>query len=150
MEIRPATRDDLGALHAIVQRAYEPFVARIGRRPAPMDDDYRIRIDNGEVTVAVVDDTTAGVLVTVVEADSLLIENVSVDPPYQGRGIGGILLKHAEEIAEGARVGEVRLYTNAAMVENLAMYRRLGYVEGDRRISNGFDRVFFSKGIAGD
>jgi hypothetical protein len=31
------------------------------------------------------------------------------------------------------------------MVENLALYPRLGYREDGRRVEDGFDRVFFSK-----
>jgi hypothetical protein len=31
------------------------------------------------------------------------------------------------------------------MVENLAYYPRLGYVEYDRRREDGFDRVYFRK-----
>ena len=112
-----------------------------------MDDDYLARIDSGQVDVAVVDDSPVGMIVTVLEADHLLVENVAVDPAHHGRGIGGALLRHAEDVAERAQVGEVRLYTNAAMVENLAMYRRLGYHEVKRCRSDGFDRVFFTKRV---
>lgn len=147
VEIRPARLNDIDALVSIAQRAYDPYVARIGRRPAPMDDDYLARIDSGQVDVAVVDDSPVGMIVTVLEADHLLVENVAVDPAHHGRGIGGALLRHAEDVAERAQVGEVRLYTNAAMVENLAMYRRLGYHEVKRCRSDGFDRVFFTKRV---
>jgi len=145
MEIRPARPDDVDALRSIVERAYEPYVARIGRRPAPMDDDYRARVERGQVSVATIGRAPVGLIVTMIESDHLLIENVAVDPAHHGQGVGGALLRHAEEIARRARVPEVRLYTNAAMVENLAMYPRLGYREVARRRSAGFDRVFFSK-----
>jgi hypothetical protein len=39
----------------------------------------------------------------------------------------------------------LRLYTNAAMRENLILYHRLGYQEDDRRGEDGFERVFLSK-----
>ena len=51
----------------------------------------------------------------------------------------------AETYAVERSVGELRLYTNAAMAENLTFYRRLGYRETDRRTDAGFERVFFSK-----
>jgi hypothetical protein len=44
----------------------------------------------------------------------------------------------------------VRLYTNAAMEENLVLYPRLGYREVGRRRDGGFDRVFFTKSMRSD
>jgi hypothetical protein len=36
----------------------------------------------------------------------------------------------------------IRLYTNAAMTENLSMYAHLGFVETHRAVEKGFDRVY--------
>jgi ribosomal protein S18 acetylase RimI-like enzyme len=145
VEIRPARADEALVLTDIVQRAYARYVARIGRRPAPMDDDYRSRVANGEVTVAVLEGEPVGLIVTVMRCDHLLIDNVAVEPAHHGRGVGRALMAHAEQIAARNRVPELRLYTNAAMSENLALYPRLGYREVDRRRDAGFDRVFFAK-----
>jgi predicted GNAT family acetyltransferase len=46
-----------------------------------------------------------------------LIDNVAVEPTHRGQGIGRALLQHAEQIATTAGLPELRLYTNAAMVE---------------------------------
>ena len=35
-----ASAGDVPALHDIAERGYGVYVERIGRRPAPMDDDY--------------------------------------------------------------------------------------------------------------
>jgi ribosomal protein S18 acetylase RimI-like enzyme len=43
----------------------------------------------------------------------------------------------------------VRLYTNEVMVENLAFYQRLGFVEVERRMDEGYRRVFLRKSLAG-
>jgi ribosomal protein S18 acetylase RimI-like enzyme len=145
MEIRPARLDEIDVLHGIVQRAYEMYVSRIGRRPAPMDDDYTALVKSGHVNVAVVCDEPVGLIVEVPQADHLIVENVAVDPAQQGRGIGRALLAHADRAAAQSGLGELRLYTNAAMTENLALYPRLGYRETHRRHEGGFDRVFFSK-----
>jgi hypothetical protein len=40
-----------------------------------------------------------------------------------------------------------RLYTNAAMTENLAYYPRRGYIETHRAAQDGFHRVFFRKPV---
>lgn len=145
MEIRAARVAEVELLRRIVQRAYHGYVARIGRRPAPMDDDYDSRVRNGQVSVAATDSGVAGLVVTVAQPDHLLVENVAVDPVYQGQGVGRALLEHAERLAARSDLPDLRLYTNAAMMENLALYRRLGYTETGRRHSDGFDRVFFVK-----
>ena len=36
----------------------------------------------------------------------------------------------------------IRLYTNAAMTENLSMYAHMGFVETHRAIEKGFNRVY--------
>jgi len=56
-----------------------------------------------------------------------------------------MLLAFAETSAREAGISTLRLYTNAAMTENLAFYPRLGYTETGRRTDSGFGRVFFAK-----
>lgn len=144
MLIRRAERADVPLLSDIVERAYAPYIERIGRRPAPMDDDYDAKTERGEVFVA--DDVgVAGVIVLVAYIDHLLVENVAVDPARQGAGVGRRLLAYAEEHAAALGLSELRLYTNEAMTENLSFYPRLGYTETGRRIEDGFRRVYYSK-----
>lgn len=149
MEIRPAGPDDAGAVDGIVQRAYAHYVDRIGRRPGPMDANYVEKVERGDVSLAVEADQVIGFIVLIEEEpDSLLIENVAVEPARQSQGIGRALLAFAEDVAEEAGLTELRLYTHVAMTENLAFYPRLGYTEVDRRTDHGFERVFFAKRIA--
>lgn len=143
--IRPATDADVVDIERIVAEAYAPYVARIGRRPAPMDADYADAVERTDVVV--VGDRVAGVVVTEAAADHLLIENVAVDPADRGRGLGRILLAHAESRARELSLPQARLYTNAAMSENLEYYPRLGYVETGRRSEDGFERVYFVKDV---
>jgi ribosomal protein S18 acetylase RimI-like enzyme len=146
MEIRRARAADLSAVREIVAAAYGVYVERIGRRPAPMDDDYDERLRDGRLYVAD-DGSVAGLIVLVPASDHLLVENVAVHPARQGEGIGRALLTYAEEYARELGLPELQLYTNAAMTENLAFYARLGYREDDRRTEEGFQRVFFSKPV---
>lgn len=113
-----------------------------------MDDDYREKIAQGRVSVAVETEDVIGIIVLVEEPDCLLVENVAVEPQRQGQGIGRALLGFAETVAAEAGLSALRLYTHAAMTENLAFYPRLGYAEIDRRTDNGFERVFFSKSLS--
>ena len=144
MRIRPAIAEDVAAIEAIVERAYGVYVERIGMRPGPMEDDYGERVEAGLVSVAA-DDGVIGLIVLVRRPESLLIENVAVDPDRQGDGIGGALLAFAED--EAARAGRDRLtlYTHEKMSENLVLYGRLGYTVDERRRHDGFALVFLSK-----
>lgn len=149
MPIRAAREPDVDNLREIVERAYGTYIERIGRRPAPMDDDYAAKLRGSHVFVA--DDDggeVIGFIVLITAPDHLLIENVAVNPECQGRGIGRSLLDFAEAFAARQQISELRLYTNVAMTENLALYSRLGYHEDERRIENGLKRVFLSKRIS--
>jgi ribosomal protein S18 acetylase RimI-like enzyme len=146
--VRPARPDDLPSIDKIVRRAYQRYVQRIGRKPAPMLDDYARKLNDATVLVAE-DGEVVGVIVLIAKPDHLLVENVAVQPSHQGQGIGRALLSAADRHAAELSLDELRLYTNAAMTENLSFYPRLGYVEVARRIEDGFDRVFFSKPVAG-
>lgn len=148
MEIRRAWPDDVDVLRAIVERAFGLYIERIGRRPAPMDDDYGARVAGGLVDVAEQDGELLGLIVLVVGDGFLLVETVAVDPSRQGHGVGRALLAHAERTAVLLGLAELRLYTNASMTENLELYPRLGYREVERATRNGFERVFFSKPAA--
>jgi GNAT superfamily N-acetyltransferase len=143
--IRPAEPADLPAIERIVHDAYEPYVERIGRRPAPMDDDYADKVRGGSTFVAESGGGVVGLVVLVAHPDHLLVENVAVDPRHHGHGVGRALLDFAEAHARALGLAELRLYTNAAMTANLSMYPHVGYVETGRRRERGFERVYFRK-----
>jgi ribosomal protein S18 acetylase RimI-like enzyme len=146
--VRAATAADAAQLEDIVNAAYAPYISRIGRRPAPMEVDYRTLVAATNHAWVLIDDSElVGVIITVAESDHLLIENVAIAPHVQGRGHGKTLLAHAERQAYELRLPQIRLYTNAAMTENLAFYPRMGYTETARRSQDGFDRVFFVKNV---
>jgi ribosomal protein S18 acetylase RimI-like enzyme len=146
VEIRPADFEDVSPVSELVKRAYGPYVESIGRRPEPMDDDYAEKVRTGRLFVAE-KHQIVGLIVLIPQPGHLLIENVAVDPDHQGKGVGRRLLAHAEIFALQCGTPELRLYTNAAMVENIALYSRLGYNEIDRRRESGFDRVFLLKNL---
>jgi ribosomal protein S18 acetylase RimI-like enzyme len=50
-----------------------------------------------------------------------------------------------EEQARAGGYGEIRLYTHERMTENIPYYEKLGYVEVERRVEDGYHRVFFRK-----
>ncbi len=143
--LRRATAADAAAIRDLAEAAYRKYVPRIGRRPAPMDADYAALIEWANVWVLIDGEHLVGSVVTYPDGDHLLLDAVAVAPATQGRGFGSLLLRRAEDDARDAGLAEVRLYTNAAMTENLTFYPRHGYAETHRARQDGFDRVFFSK-----
>lgn len=66
-------------------------------------------------------------------ADHLLIFNLAVAPSFQRQGLGIELLRFVDAQAVQQGVPEVRLYTNARMERNIALYRAYGFQETGRR-----------------
>jgi ribosomal protein S18 acetylase RimI-like enzyme len=130
-----------------VTAAYSPYVERIGKPPAPMLDDYDELIARGVVTVAELAGSVVGLIVMWDESDHVYVDNVATDPSVRRAGIGWALLSCADRRAGERGLSEVRLYTNAAMTENLGYYERLGFVETHRGHEAGFDRVYFTKRV---
>lgn len=146
MIIRPAVAGDEAAIRSCAEEAYARYVAAIGRRPAPMEADYAAQIAEGLIHVALDGEgLLAGFITFFPQDDAMLLENVAVRKAVVGQGIGKALIGFCEETARRLGLGSVRLYTNAKMVENLAIYPRLGYAETGRGTEDGFERVFFEK-----
>jgi ribosomal protein S18 acetylase RimI-like enzyme len=143
--IRPATAGDRAAVEAIVGAAYAVYIPRLGKPPGPMLDDYAGLIAAGVVSVIDEHDGIAALIVLIPKPDHLLLDNIAVRPDRQGRGLGRILIEFAEHEAERRGYRELRLYTHQTMVENIALYTRLGFVETGRGREDGYDRVFMTR-----
>jgi ribosomal protein S18 acetylase RimI-like enzyme len=147
--IRRAEPADRAVVEAIVEAAYSPYIARMGKPPGPMLDDYVALIAQGAVSV--LEDSAgeiAAIIVLLPKPDHLLLDNIAVSPNRQGQGFGRRLIEFAE--AEARRLGhrELRLYTHETMTVNIALYTRIGFVETGRGHEAGYDRVFMTKRLA--
>jgi ribosomal protein S18 acetylase RimI-like enzyme len=144
--IRKAVEADEARVRACAEAAYTRYIAAIGRKPAPMLADYAAQIAAGEIHIAVDEaDTLQGFIVFFPKDGHMFLENIAVQPAAAGRGVGKSLIRFCEAEARRLGLGEVHLYTNEKMTENLSIYPRLGYREVDRRSEDGFNRVFFEK-----
>jgi ribosomal protein S18 acetylase RimI-like enzyme len=144
--IRPATPADRVTVEDIVREAYEIYIDRIGKPPGPMLDDYAALIDAGFVSVLdEVGDRIAGIIVLLEKTGHLLLDNIAVRREFQGQGLGRRLIAFAEVEARRQGYREIHLYTHVTMVENIALYTRLGFVETGRGNDAGYDRVFMMK-----
>lgn len=146
--VRPAASGDAPAVTACVEAAYRHYVERNGKYPAPMLDDYALVIAEHDVTIAECNGEIGGVLVVREAEEGFLLDNIAVHPDCQGAGVGRRLLQLSEDKARAAGYDSIYLYTQEIMVENQALYARIGYVEYARRHEVGLDRVYMRKQLA--
>lgn len=145
--IRFATPADVDAVTRLVHDAYTIYIGRNGKVPGPMRDDYAVLIADRRVHVLDEDGAITGLVVLIPEPDAMLLDNIAVSPRAQGRGFGKVLMAFAEAQARAAGRAAIRLYTQEIMVENIALYTRLGYVETHRAHEMGLDRVYMTKAL---
>src|SRR5580693_8550717 len=130
--IRAASSDDVERVRSIARDAYSKYVVRLGREPLPMVADFAAEIAAGHVMVIEVERSVVGYMIAWAESEAYLVDNLAIEPARQGLGLGRRLLDHAVREATRLRLPAVRLYTNVAMTENLAIYAHLGFVETHR------------------
>jgi len=146
--VRAAREDDAPALAACARAAYAKYPERNGLVPVPMTQDYVEVVRDCDVTVVEHDSAVVAFLVLGVTGEGFLLDNIAVLPSCQGRGLGRWLLALAEEKALRRGFDSIHLYAQEIMTENLALYRRLGYVEYARRTEAGLPRVYLRKRLA--
>ena len=143
--IRAATSDDAAVVQRIARAAYARYPEELGLEPAPLFVEYADEIANKNVQlVCASDDTVFGFLIVNTQ-DTFWIDQIAIDEQAQRRGFGTVLLRQAEQSARQAGFTHVYLLIHALMIDNQHWYTRHGYVEIDRRIDAGLDRVFFRK-----
>ena len=146
--LRPARPADAASIAACVCEAYVHYIERIGKQPGPMLDDYDEVVRHSQVHVAIAAERVVGAIVLQVTGEGFYVDNVSVRPAAKGQGVGRLLLELAESEARKQGYASLYLATHERMTENRALYARAGYVEYDRRVVNGYPRVFFRKALA--
>ena len=142
--IRKANIIDAPSIQKCIEASYKHYTARIGKPPGPMLDDYCQVVQQHAVFVAETDEIV-GVLVLIRTSTGILLDNVAVHPKQQGHGLGKLLMKLAETEARNQGFEKLNLYTHECMVENIEIYKTLGYTETNRREEQGYNRVYMRK-----
>lgn len=130
--IRLAGPADLDAVIALTEQAYAPFTRVWDAPPLPVTEDYGPHIAKGGVWLLEQGGEPTGLIVLEKQTDHMLIFSVAVAPGFQGKGYGIMLLEWAETRAHAEGLGEIRLFTNAWMERNIALYKSFGYREVGR------------------
>ena len=148
IDIRQAIAAEAGAVTDCVCQAFIRYSAEIGKHPQPMLDDYNALIAEGRVYVALKDNRLVGVLVISTDAEGFCIETLAAHPQLQGQGVGKALIAYAENLARLRKAASLYLSTHVVMWQSQDIYRHLGFVEFDRRVVNGYHRIFMRKSVA--
>ncbi|WP_425283295.1 GNAT family N-acetyltransferase [Martelella endophytica] len=130
---RRAVLSDLQSVADLTREAYAVYLPVLGYPPVPVTEDYAPRIERGEVWLFADGSDIAGLCVTELLPDHLMLFSIVVAPPHQGKGYAVIMLNWLRELARAEGLAELRLYTNALMTRNIELYRRFGFIETGRR-----------------
>ena len=137
----PAGRDVVGRYFAEIGR-------RFGFDPAgETDKDARLLVPPTGLFVLAVSDgepVACGGLQAIAAGVGEL-KRMWVHDGWRGVGLGSRLLRHLEDAARAAGHAAVRLDTNAALTEAIAMYQRAGYRPVPRYNDNPWATHFFEK-----
>ena len=104
-QFRRATLADAADVRALTRAAYAKWVPLIGREPKPMTADYERAVSAHVIDLYESGAELLGLVEMIPQGDHLLIENIAVRPDQQGKGLGDILLKHAEDFARALGFG---------------------------------------------
>lgn len=148
MNLRRAIRSELPAVTALQRAAYAALKERIGMALPPHDADFEVLFETMEIWVSGPSQALEAALIVEPKPDHLLVWSLAVAPGLKGKRLGSALLDFAEDRARRDGHGLVRLYTNERFTENVAWYRRRGYLV--ERVEERPDRriVHFSRDVA--
>ncbi|MFF4869366.1 GNAT family N-acetyltransferase [Streptomyces sp. NPDC000961] len=146
--LRPATGEDLADLQALARRTidtcYRGFLGDeavdrfIGSGAS--DAHVRTHLEQGEVHCLTQDNRIVGFSVL----DGPTVDLMMIDPDHHRRGLGRVLLRHAEETLL-ARHSTVRLKTFPENTRAVAFYEACGWTSGGRLEDEGPTKAEYTK-----
>ena len=142
MFFRRAVAEDHEIIIAIAQKAYEKYIERIGKEPAPM----RPVIQKEDVVFVWEDNKQVIAFAILVKInDQIILDSIAVDPPHQKKGIGNDFIKFIEKYLMEQKVNKYQLYTNEMMFENIDWYQKKGFKIFKKVTEKGYNRIYFEK-----
>ena len=163
--VRPALAKDAEAMRFIAQQAFDQYVARMGKQPAPMLANFDFHLKYDSCFIAEQNGKAVGYAIMQFanneprnnesrnnepsDTEPLdrepLLDTIAVLPTYQGRGIGKTLMLALETTMKQAGYKSYKLYSNIHMTETIAWYKRFGFEQLYQITEDGFDRVYMRK-----
>jgi len=135
--LRPATAEDSEFCYRVHRAAMGPYVAEVWGWDEEIQAGFHRRgFEPGRFQVITVDGVDAGMLLVERRPAEIYLGRIALDPPYQGRGVGGRLIGGL--LREAAAAGlPLTLDVLAVNSRARALYQRLGFRELGRRGDNG-------------
>jgi ribosomal protein S18 acetylase RimI-like enzyme len=140
MIARATDPHDWAGVLGLIRRAFAGMEGRID----PPSSMHRLTVEDvaeqartGEVWV--IPPLKACMFLTV-KPGRLYLGKLAVDPELQGRGLARQMVATAEQRARDLGLPVLELETRVELVENHAVFQRLGFVETGRKAHEGFDR----------
>ena len=142
MLFRKAKLEDHKIIMAIALKAYEKYIERMGKEPAPM----RPVIQKEDVVFVYEYNTQVIAFAILVKInDQIILDSIAVDPPHQKKGIGNNFIKFIEEYLMEQKVNKYQLYTNEKMFENIDWYQKIGFKIFKKVTEKEYNRIYFEK-----
>ena len=138
--IRATEPFDWAALLGLIQRAFAGMEGRIDppsslHRLTP--EGLALQARTAEIWV---EPPLRACMVLTPKEGRLYLGKLAVDPAFQGQGAGRRMIALAEQRARDLGLPVLELETRVELVENHAIFRKLGFVETSRKAHEGFDR----------
>ena len=145
MFFRRAVAEDHEIIIAIALKAYEKYIERMGKEPAPM----RPVIQKEDVVFVCEDNKQVIAFAILVKInDQIILDSIAVNPPHQKKGIGNNFIKFIEQYLMEQKVNKYQLYTNEKMFENIKWYQKIGFKIFKKVTEKGFNRFYFEKQLS--
>ena len=140
--IRLTAQDDMAPVHRLLHDAFAYMEPRIDppsslhrMTPASLADEAA----RNELW-AMLDPGPVACMILTVKPDHLYLGKLAVAETHRGRGLGRVMLDHAERRARALGRPALVLQTRVELVENHAAFARMGFAETGRTAHAGYDR----------
>ncbi|GEP56445.1 GNAT family N-acetyltransferase [Reyranella soli] len=141
LTFRTAMLSESEEVGRVIRAAFTPYVRALGREwPTAGSAGFAealarfvAELERGDVYVALDGEQIVGAVRTKPQENALYIDQIAVDPPRQGTGVGSWLLARIDELARSRGLGGLTLETAEMAEANIRLYRRHGFEIVDRR-----------------
>ena len=142
MIFRKANSKDKDTIKQIALRAYQKYIERMGKEPAPMRPNIQ---KNDIVFVCEKENKIIAFAILVIKDGNIFLENLAVEPLLQQKNVGTAFISFIENYLIKEKFDFYQLYTNEKMIENILWYQKIGFKKIREVTEKGFNRVYFQK-----
>lgn len=150
VSFRRAKIKDITAIKSMVDTAYSKYIAPMGSLPAPMTVDYYELLKTNDLVIMLdTYDKLIGCMAIDYDpsTDSMIINNLVVDPAAQAEGYAQLFIDYALDIAWIHGCKAVALCTNFKMQKVFRRYIVRSFEEIHRVTGDGYELVFYNRSL---